>query len=206
MDARPLRLWDFPFSGNGYKIRLALTQLGLPFQYASVDLLAGETRTPAFLALNPMGQIPVLQLTDGTVLRESNAILFWLTEGTAMMPADKLERARVIQWMNFEQSNIDKVLGRVRFLKAYPDFRKVAEAEWPVWRAEGDQALAVLEAELAGRAFLVGEAYSAADICLYGYVHTAQEGGFELARYPAVQAWLQRVRTQPGHITIDAHA
>lgn len=205
MDPRPLRLWDFPFSGNGYKIRLALTQLGLPFEYGKIDLLIGENRTPQFEMLNPMGQIPVLELTDGTVLRESNAILYWLCEGTPLMPADKLGRTRVIQWFSFEQANIDKVLGRTRFLKANPDFRRVADAEWAVWRIEGERALAVLEAELAGRAFLVGDSYSAADICLYGYVHTADEGGFELANYPAVQAWLARVRAQPRHIPITAH-
>lgn len=206
MSARPYRLYDFPFSGNGYKIRLALTQLGLPFEYVGLNLLAGETHTQAFLALNPMGQIPVLELTDGTVLRESNAILYWLTEDTALMPTDRLQRARVIQWFNFEQSNIDKVLGRTRFLRAYPHFREVADAEWAIWKAEGDRALAVLDAELKGRVWLVGKAYSAADICLYGYVHAAEEGGFDLAAYPNVARWLAAVRAQPNHIAIDAHA
>jgi len=148
----------------------------------------------------------VLVLGDGTVLRESNAILWWLTEGTALMPAGRLERTRVLQWMNFEQSNIDKVLGRTRFLRAHPDFREVAEAEWAVWYDEGNRALAVLNQALDGRDFLAGSAYSAADICLYGYVHSAREGGFDLDRYPAVQRWLEIVRSQPGHITIDAHA
>jgi len=206
VNTEPLRLYDFPFSGNGYKLRLAMTQLGLAFDYHRIDILAGESRRPAFLALNPMGQIPVLVLGDGTVLRESNAILWWLTEGTALMPAGRLERTRVLQWMNFEQSNIDKVLGRTRFLRAYPDFREVAEAEWAVWYDEGNRALAVLNQALDGRDFLAGSAYSAADICLYGYVHSAREGGFDLDRYPAVQRWLEIVRSQPGHITIDAHA
>jgi glutathione S-transferase len=206
VNTEPLRLYDFPFSGNGYKLRLAMTQLGLAFDYVVIDILAGQSRTPEFLALNPMGQIPVLVLADGTVLRESNAILCWLTEGTALMPADRLERTRVLQWMNFEQSNIDKVLGRTRFLRAYPDFREVAEAEWSVWYDEGNQALAVLDQALDGRDFLVGSAYSAADICLYGYVHTAEEGGFDLGRFPAVRRWLDTVRTQPGHIPIAAHA
>lgn len=205
MNPRPSRLYDFPFSGNGYKIRLTLTQLGLAFDYKVVDILAGETHAPWFLNLNPMGQIPVLELDDGTVLRESNAILYWLTEGTALMPPEKMGRTHVIQWMNFEQSNIDKVLGRTRFLRAYPDFREVSPDEWPVWSAEGNQALSVLNAALDHRTFLVGEAYSAADICLYAYVHTADEGGFHLAHYPAVQCWLERVRTQPGHIAITAH-
>jgi glutathione S-transferase len=206
VNPRPLRLYDFPFSGNGYKIRLALTQLGLSFTYVTIDILAGESRTPDFLAVNPMGQIPVLELSDGAILRESNAILWWLTEATPLMPADKLARTRVLQWMNFEQATIDKVLGRTRFLRAYPGFREVAPAEWVVWDAEGNAALKVLDSELSGREFLVAGAYSAADICLYGYVHTAAEGGFDLALYPAVTLWLARVREQPGHITIDAHA
>ncbi|HET9159873.1 MAG TPA: glutathione S-transferase family protein [Caulobacteraceae bacterium] len=205
MTGQAYRLYDFPFSGNGYKIRLALTQLGHSFDYLVVDILAGESQTPAFLAINPMGQIPVLVTPDGTILRESNAILFWLTEGTALMPADRLGKTRVLQWMNFEQSTIDKVLGRTRFLRAYPHFRVVADEEWAVWSAEGNRALAVLDRELAGKTFLVGQAYSAADICLYGYVHSGEEGGFHLDGYPNVTRWLDAVRAQPGHIPITAH-
>lgn len=201
--AAPKRLYDFPFSGNGYKIRLALAQLGLTVEYEIVDLLAGETNTPAFRAKNPMGQIPVLELDDGTFLRESNAILFWLSEGTPLLPSDRLPRARVVQWMCFEQSNVDKVLGRTRFLRRHPDFMVTTAADWDGWYASGYRALDVLEGELRQSAFLVGERYSAADICLYGYVHCAAEGGFELGRYPAVQRWLARVREQDRHVTIE---
>jgi glutathione S-transferase len=200
---KPKRLYDFPFSGNGYKIRLALAQLGLPVTYTVLDLLKGETRTPEFLAKNPMGQIPVLELDDGTVLRESNAILYWLCEETPLMPADRLERIRVLQWMNFEQSNIDKVLGRTRFLKRYPDFMLTTKADWDSWYATGYRALAVMEEELGTHDFLVGDRYSAADICLYGYVHCSEDGGFYLTDYPAVRAWRERVRAVPGHITTD---
>jgi len=203
MRPSPVRLYDFPFSGNGYKVRLALAALSLPVDYRIVDLVAGETRSPAFLARNPMGQIPVLELSDGTLLRESNAILFWLSEGSDLMPADPVERARVIQWMCFEQSNIDKVIGRAKFLRAYPDFRPTTVAEFEGWWADGHAALAVMDSELAGRDFLVGGAFSAADICLYGYVHGAPEGGFNLSRFPNVTAWLERVRTQPRHVAID---
>src|SRR5262249_18341181 len=149
-----------------YKIRLALTQLGLPFEYRVVDLLKGESHTPDFLARNPMGQIPVLELDDGTHLVESNAILFWLTEGTKLMPEDGLAKARVIQWMNFEQSNIDKVLGRTRFLKRWPHVLATTQRDWDGWYEQGNRALGVLEGALGGRTFLVGETYSAADICL----------------------------------------
>ena len=205
MSPKPRRLHDFPFSGNGYKIRLALTQLGLPFEYRVVNLLKGESHTPDFLARNPMGQIPVLELDDGTHLVESNAILFWLTEGTHLMPESKLERARVIQWMTFEQSNIDKVLGRARFLKRWPHVWPATQRDWDGWYELGNRALGVLEGALEGGRFLVGNAYSTADICLYGYVHCADEGGFDLSKYPSVMAWLARVREQPRHIPITAH-
>jgi glutathione S-transferase len=199
----PKKLYDFPFSGNGYKLRLALAQLGVRIDYEIVDLMAGETRAPAFLAKNPMGQIPLLELSDGSFLRESNAILWWLTEETKLMPADPLARARVLQWMMFEQSNIDKVLGRTRFLKRWPAFLETTQKDWDGWFEVGNKALAVLDAELAAHPFLVGETYSAADICLYGYTHCAEEGGFDLSKFPAVTAWIARVRAQPRHITID---
>jgi len=200
---KPKRLYDFPFSGNGYKIRLALAQLGLAVEYEVLDLLKGEASAPAFLAKNPMGQIPALELDDGTVLRESNAILWWLTEDTPVMPREKLARTRVLQWMNFEQSNIDKVLGRTRFLKRYPDFIETRPSDWDSWYATGYRALGVMESELSDRDFIVGDRYSAADICLYGYVHCAEDGGFDLTPYPRVRRWRETVRAQPGHITID---
>ena len=203
MSATPKRLYDFPFSGNGYKVRLALAQLHLPFEYRVVDLLANENQRSEFLAKNPMGQIPVLELDDGKCLQESNAILFWLTEGTRLMPTDRLARARVVQWMSFEQSNIDKVLGRARFLTRYPDFMPTTQADFDGWHATGYRALGVMEHALTTQRFIVGDEYSAADICLYGYVHCAEEGGFELVRYRAVTRWLERVRGQPEHVTIE---
>ena len=203
MSAKPRRLYDFPFSGNGYKIRLALAYLGLTVEYEVVDLLDGAAGSTAFLAKNPMGQIPVLELEDGTFLRESNSILFWLAEGSSLMPADRLARARVVQWMCFEQSNIDKVLGRTRFLKRYPDFMATSSADWDQWYATGYRALDVMDAELRAHAFLIGDHYSAADICLYGYVHCAEEGGFNLERYGGVSRWRRLVSEQPGHLPID---
>jgi glutathione S-transferase len=198
----PKQLYDFPFSGNGYKIRLALAQLGLACDHEIVDLIARETRAPDFLEKNPMGQIPVLELEDGTMLRESNAILWWLTEDTKLMPEGPLARTRVLQWMMFEQSNIDKVLGRTRFLRSWPEFRETTQRDWDGWYEVGSNALAVMEAELAAHPFIVGDTYSAADICLYGYTHCAEEGGFDLSKFPAVSAWLARVRAQQRHIAI----
>jgi glutathione S-transferase len=180
----PKRLYDFPFSGNGYKIRLALAYLGFTVEYEIIDLLAGEASSPEFLAKNPMGQIPVLELDDGTFLRESNSILFWLAEGTPLMPTERLARARVVQWLCFEQSNIDKVLGRTRFLKRYPDFMVTTQADWEQWYATGYRALEVMEAELRSHVFLVGDRYSAADICLYGYVHCAEDGRIQSRALP----------------------
>jgi len=194
MDATPKRLYDFPFSGNGYKVRLALAHLGMTVEYEIVDLVAGETSAPSFLAKNPLGQIPVLELSDGTYLRESNSILFWLTDATSLMPQDHLARTRVIQWMCFEQSNIDKILGRTRFLKRHPDFLPTTPKDWEQWYATGYRALDVMNQELSRHAFLVGDQYSVADICLYGYVHCAEEGNFELARYPDVERWRAEVR------------
>jgi glutathione S-transferase len=202
LNATPKRLYDFPFSGNGYKIRLALAYLGLAVEYEIVDIVAGEARSPAFLAKNPMGQIPMLELSDGTCLRESNAILFWLTEGTRLMPKDPIAKTRVIQWMCFEQSNVDQVLGRTRFLKRYPTFRATAQEEWDQWYAVGYRALGVMEQELASRTFLVGNSYSAADICLYGYVHCAEDGGFDLTPYPNVVRWRAEVQSLT-HFRID---
>jgi len=199
----PVRLFDYRMSGNGYKSRLAMHQLGIEAEVVFVDIVEGATHTPEFLARNPMGQIPVLELSDGSFLPESNAILWWLTQGTRLMPRDALEQARVLQWMFFEQSNIDQVLGRTRFLKKFPDFRKTTQADWDGWYAVGNHALGVLEQRLASRDYLVASRYTAADICLYGYVHSAEEGGFVLADFPHVERWLERVRSQDRHITID---
>jgi glutathione S-transferase len=137
--------------------------------------------------------------------RESNAILYWLTDGTALLPTERLARARVVQWMLFEQNQIDKVLGRTRFLLRYPDFMATTQADFDGWYAIGYRALEIIDAELCGSDFIVGDRYSAADICLYGYVHCAGEGGFDLARTPRVVDWIARVRDQPRHVTIDEY-
>ena len=155
--AKPRRLYDFPFSGNGYKVRLALAQLGIRVEYEVVDLIARETKSPGVLAKNPLGEIPVLELDDGTLLRESNAILFWLADDTWLMPTDRLERARVVQWMLFEQNQIDKVLGRTRFLLRYPDFVQTTQADFDGWYATGYRALAIIDDELRTHDFVVGD-------------------------------------------------
>jgi glutathione S-transferase len=196
-----LRLYDYLASGNGYKVRLLLHQLGVPFELVLVDILRGETRTPEFLARNPNGRIPVLALEDGTHLAESNAIQWYLAEGTPLLPADRLGRAQALQWMFFEQYSHEPYVAVLRFWRhgGRLDANRplVAEKE-----ARGYDALGVMERHLAKHAFFVGERYGVADIALYAYTHVADEGGFDLSRFPAVGRWLERVRSQPRHVPI----
>lgn len=196
-----LRLYDFLESGNSYKVRLLLAQLGRPFERIEMDILKGETRTPAFLALNPNGRIPLLELEDGRHLAESNAIQFYLAEGTDFLPADSFERAQVLQWMCFEQYSHEPYIAVVRFwyhAGVVEEHRHELEQR----RERGHQALRVMEEHLAVHSFFVAERYTIADIALYAYTHVAGEGGFDLGRFPAVGRWLERVRSQPGHIAI----
>jgi len=196
-----LRLYDYLESGNGYKVRLLLTQLGIPFERIELDITRGATRTPEFLAKNPNGRIPTLALENGEFLPESNAILCYLADGTALLPSDRLERARVLQWLFFEQYSHEPNIATVRFWM-HTNMTPEREALLPAKRALGYAALDVMENHLGSRSFFVGERYTIADIALYAYTHVADEGGFDLDRYPAVQAWLARVRSQPGHIPI----
>jgi len=198
-----MRLYDFLPSGNGYKVRLALSWLGIPFEYQEVDIVKGESRSPVFRGKNPFGQIPVLELDDGTCLRESTAILVYLTEGAPLLPADKRLRARTLEWLGFEQTHVDGVISRARFRRLYPHAIPTRDEEFVAWHAEGYEALAVLDAHLGTRTFLVDERFTIADIALYAYTHCADQGGFDLARYSALQAWFNRVRAQRGHLPID---
>jgi glutathione S-transferase len=198
-----LRLHDYWESGNGYKIRLLLAQLGIAHERIERDILKGETRTPEFLALNPNGRIPILELGDGRVLAESNAIQWYLGDGSPLVPVDAFERAQVLQWMFFEQYSHEPYIAVLRFWAFTGQLAQHA-AEAPVKRERGDQALAVMERHLADREFFVGDRYSIADIALYAYTHVAEEGGFDLGRYAAIADWLERVRKQPGHVTLDA--
>ncbi len=198
-----LKLYDYLDSGNGYKVRLLLSQLGRPFELIERDILRGETRTPEFLAINPNGRVPVLVLEDGRALAESNAILFYLAEGTPMLPAGAFARAQALQWMAFEQYSHEPNIATSRFWLKHLELNPERKAQLELKRKAGHAALGVMETHLAGREFFVAAAYSIADIALYAYTHVAGEGGFELAPYPAVRAWLERVRGQPGHVTID---
>jgi len=197
-----LRFHDFHESGNGFKVRLLLSHLGLPHERIEHDILKGETRTAEFLAINPNGRIPVLEFDDGRVLAESNAILFYLAQETDYWPTDRFEQAQVLQWMNFEQYSHEPYVAVVRFWTFSGQLEENA-AELPARRAKGDDALDVMERHLDGRAYFVGERYSIADIALYAYTHVAHEGGFDLSTRPNVTAWLERVAAQPGMISIE---
>lgn len=197
-----IKLYDFLESGNGYKVRLLLTQLGVPFERIELDITRGESRTDDFLARNPNGRIPTLELEDGSCLAESNAIQWYLAEGTPFLPEGRLERARVLQWMFFEQYSHEPYIA---VLRHWMHHGKVEgrEAEVEERRQRGYEALAVMEGHLAKNDFFVAGRYSIADIALYAYTHVADEGGFDLGGHSGVRRWLERVASQPGHIPIS---
>ena len=199
-----LTLYDFMGSGNGYKVRLLLAQLGTQYKLVERDILKGETRTPEFLAKNPNGRIPTLQLDDGTHLAESDAIIWYLAEGTALAPQSRLARAQTLQWMFFEQYSHEPYIAVARFWKHYlPKLTPLQEMDLPGRMEKGYAALGVMEQHLARRPFFVDDRFGLADIALYAYTHVAGEGGFNLDNFPQVNAWLARVAAEPGHVTIS---
>ncbi|MBI4781030.1 MAG: glutathione S-transferase family protein [Oscillatoriophycideae cyanobacterium NC_groundwater_1537_Pr4_S-0.65um_50_18] len=196
------KLYDYRPSGNGYKVRLLMSHLGIPYDYVEKNIIRGETRTPEFLAINPNGRVPVLELEPGVCLPESNAILIYLSEGTAFLPADRLERALVMQWLFFEQYSHEPNIATPRFILTYlqkgDEYRDVLEKK----RELGYAALGVMEKRLAEHPFLVGDRYTIADIALYAYTHVADEGGFSLEAYPGIRAWIDRIQAQPNYVAI----
>lgn len=198
-----MRLYDFLPSGNGYKVRLLLHKLGIPFELIELDIAKGETRTPEFLAKNSNGRIPTLELEDGTCLAESNAILCYLAEGTDFWPADRLARAHTLQWLFFEQYSHEPFIAVVRAWKhVLGGMGELQQAMLPSKIKGGYDALGVMEKALTGRRFFVDDHFGLADIALYAYTHVAHEGEFDLAPYPAVRGWIDRVAALPGHVPI----
>jgi glutathione S-transferase len=195
-----LTLFDYLDSGNGYKCRLLLAQLGLPYEYVECDIMKGETRTPDFLARNPNGRIPTLQLEDGTYLAESNAILCYLADGTPFWPAERLARAQVLQWLFFEQYSHEPYVATPRFILRHLGREHPRMAEMPDRLKRGRDALQVMETHLQKNDFFAAGRYTIADIALYAYTHRAAEADLDLAPYPALRAWLARVAAQPGHV------
>jgi glutathione S-transferase len=196
-------LYNSQVSGNCYKVRLLLAHLGLGYERREMDVVDRSNRREVLGDLNPALRVPTLVLDDGRPLAESNAILFYFAQGTPYLPEDRYELAQVLQWLFFEQYSHEPNIAVVRFWVAYSD-APPAEAEMEAKRRAGYAALDSMERHLAGRAFHVGERYTIADISLYAYTHVATEGGFDLTRYPAIRAWLDRVAGQPGHVPITA--
>ena len=201
-----LILHEYSASGNCYKVRLTAALLGLELERREYDILKGETRTPEFLArVNANGRIPVLQVGD-RFIPESNAACFWLADGSDLIPADRFGRADMLRWMFFEQYNHEPNVATMRFWMAFVSADRLTEAQRaqiPARRAAGEAALALMDEHLAGRDWFVGDRLSLADIALYAYTHVAESGGFRLADFPAVQAWLGRVAAVPGYVAMD---
>lgn len=189
-------------SGNCYKVKLILELLGQLYQWVPVDILKGETQSEAFLALNPNGKIPVLELEDGTTLWESNAILNFLAEGSDLLPTEPRLRTQVLQWQFFEQYSHEPYVAVARFIKRYQGMPAERAEEYQVCLVRGYKALRVMEQQLSRTPYLVGDTYSIADIALYAYTHVAEEGGFDLSGFPAIQAWMARVAAHPRHVSI----
>jgi glutathione S-transferase len=183
-------------SGNCHKVRMVLDITGTPYAWREVDILQAGTRSPEFLRLNPNGKVPVVVLDAGTAIAESNAILWYFGEGTRLMPDDRLGRAQMLQWMFFEQYTHEPAIAVARFIRMF--LRKDDDPRLPDLLARGHRALGVMEQHLATRDYFVGGRLSLADLALFAYTHRAGDGGFDLAAFPAVRAWLARCRAQPG--------
>jgi glutathione S-transferase len=193
------RLFDYLPSGNGYKARLVLKQLGLEYELTQVDIMNGGSRTPEFLAMNPNGRIPLLEVPNRGFLPESHAIISFLAEGSHLIPNDAFDRARMWHWLCFEQYYLEPNIGTVRFWVSILHKTRAELGDKLIEKKKsGYAALDVLEEGLRGRTYLVAEQYSLADISLFAYTHVAHEGGFDLAPYPNVRGWLGRVASQPG--------
>ena len=199
-----LTLYSQQVSGNAYKPRLLMALLGIPFRLVEVNTYDGSTRRPEFLEKNPNGKVPLLELADGRKLAESNAILLHLGEGTRFVPADPFDRAKVYEWLFFEQYSHETAIAVRRSILTAPEraAQRTPERLANLLDA-GNHALSVMERRLSEAEWFAGGAYSVADIALYAYTHVAEEGGFDLVRYPGVHAWLDRVAAQPGHVPIE---
>ncbi|MFN4089412.1 MAG: glutathione S-transferase family protein [Alphaproteobacteria bacterium] len=195
-----LKLYGDRQSGNCYKPRLLLERRDVRYRWVDVDVPGGGTRTPEFLAKNSNGRVPLLEIEPGVFLAESNAMLFWLAEGTPWLPDDRLERAFVMQWLFFEQYSHEPYIATSRYWLHYLKQPEAYRARLDEKRPGGYAALGVMEGHLAGRDWFVGSRCTIADIALYAYTHVAHEGGFDLGAYPAVRGWLDRVAAEPGHV------
>lgn len=191
-------------SGNCYKLRLALAQTHTPFRIVDIDILKGESRTEQFLAKNPAGKVPLLETPDGRFLPESNAGLYYLADGTSLLPSDRFDRAQVLRWMFFEQYSHEPYIAVARYWWSIaPGGREKKASEFAYWRQRGHEALNVMEQHLAENDFFAGNRYTIADIALYAYTHKAHEGTFDLSPYGAIQKWMERLQDQDNHVDMD---
>ena len=200
-------VYGYTVSGNCHKVRLLLEQLGQVYRWIEVDSSKGETRTPQYLAKNPNGKVPMLELEDGSVLVESNAILCYLAEGTSFLPGDRWQKAQALGWMFFEQYSHEPYVAVARFIRGWtpPDSPR-RTAELPRCLERGHQALAVMERHLQSAPWFTGPDYGIADIALFAYTDVAHHGGFDLTPYPALRDWLARVRATPGFVAMPGPA
>jgi glutathione S-transferase len=190
--------------GNSYKVRLALAQLRIPHRLVEVDILRGESRTPEFLARNPSGQVPLLEVAPGRYIAESNAILWYVAGGSALAAEDRITRAQALQWMFFEQRSLEPNIGAAYFwLALVKGGRELRQHVLDDWMEDGYRALLVMEKHLQNHCYFAADRYTIADIALYAYTHLAHACDFELNAFPAVRAWLDRVAKQPGHVAMD---
>jgi glutathione S-transferase len=196
-------LYDSPVSGNCYKVRLLLAHLGIPYERRTMDVVDRSNRPEVLGGLNPSLRVPTLVLDDGRPLGESGAILWYFAEGTRFVPEDPYQRAQVLQWMFFEQYDLEPAIAVVRFWVAYSGRAEEFADRLPERTRAGQRVLGTLESQFADHAYAVGDTLTLADIALYGYTHVAEEGGFALEPYPSVRAWLDRVAAEPGHVPID---
>lgn len=194
-----MKIYGDLISGNCYKIKLLCSLLSIGHEWIAMDIMAGDCRKPDFLAKNPNGKIPLLELNDGRFLAESNAILCYLSNGTDYLPADRYLNAKILEWMFFEQYSHEPYIAVRRFINKYQSLPAARQAEYEAKFAGGEKALGIMESRLSNTDFLVGKSPTIADIALYGYTHVADEGGYDLDRYPAIQAWLGRIAALPGY-------
>ena len=207
-----LTLFDYLPSRNAWKVRQLLAHLGIPYRSEIVSIFEGEGRDPAFLALNPSGRVPVLQLEDGRALAESNAILAYLADGTPYLPGDPFERAKVHQWLSFEQESVESVIGSLRHWTMTGKLAKRDPAIVEGKRKGSLRTLAILDAQLSQRPFIAGDTYTIADIAIFAYAGRAEDAGLSLEAYPHFREWMTRVASQPGHLdamvpySVDPHS
>lgn len=196
-------LHDYLPSRNAWKVRQLLQHLGIAHRTEYVSIFEGEGRSPAFLALNPTGKVPVWELDDGRAIAESNAILAFLADGTAYLPSEPFARAKVHQWLSFEQENVESVIGSLRHWTMTGKLARRTSAIVEGKRDASLRTLALLDRELTQRPFIAGDAYTIADIALFAYASRAEEAGLSLDPYPAFRAWIARVEAQPGHLALS---